>query len=261
MSILILNGRASAPKPNELLVVNKHHRFEPPVINGLMPTDISINGLDRMPILNGCVLNLPLYHPILSPSTFKSLDAYQHSCTVTGALWTPQGRTLAGAGNIVVPDVFADIGTSNMAFGAWFKLTTWASNRSLVGSSVSDGGGISGFTLMWRTPNLMRLRWGQNDVILSSGLSTATWYHLFFVRTAVTGAGSVAFYLNGVEDATGNANGASLSTSGTFRLGSNGFTTAGWFFDGVIGEAWAYIRAPSAAEIKHIYQATRWRYL
>ena len=51
-------------------------------------------GKRRFKLDPSLVLYLPLYE--LDGSSFRSRDAYGHLATVTGALWTPQGRTLMG---------------------------------------------------------------------------------------------------------------------------------------------------------------------
>jgi hypothetical protein len=50
------------------------------------------------------VLYLPLWSADLKGDSFYSKDSYAHLCTVTGALWTPQGRHFDGVDDkIAVP--------------------------------------------------------------------------------------------------------------------------------------------------------------
>ena len=65
------------------------------IANGLPPYDFPTNGL---------VLYIPLWHRSLSGGSFESIDQYMHVCTVTGATWSPSGRTFGTDKLITVPD-------------------------------------------------------------------------------------------------------------------------------------------------------------
>ena len=66
------------------------------------------------------VLYLPLYQP--DGASFASRDAYGHLCTVTGALWTPQGRTFDGADDII------DLGNNVQTVLDAFEIMNYPSN-------------------------------------------------------------------------------------------------------------------------------------
>lgn len=254
MSILILNGRTSRTKPNQDLLINRHDRFEPPIINGLMSTDIAINGLDRLPVLSGCVLNLPLYHPLLSPSSIKSLDANQHVGTVHGALWTPGGRIFDGDDDITVADsALWDFGTGDFTWSIWVKLT---------------GAGVQGILslipeatrfVMYSYNNAMNL-WdaigsanhGWGDITIPDN----TWGYYTLRRTS----GILSMAKNGNFSATTS----SCATDVTGRTGvSLGWSGLGGseYLIGTMGEALIHNLALANAKVVQSYLATKWRYL
>ena len=62
------------------------------------------------------VLYLPLYE--LDGASFMSKDAYGHLCTVTGALWTSQGRDFDGIDDsITLPTAFDSL--TDLTLEAW----------------------------------------------------------------------------------------------------------------------------------------------
>ena len=67
------------------------------------------------------VLWLPLYRK--DGDTILSSDGYGHLCTVTGALWTPQGRTFDGASYISIPNHASLNITEAISLEAWVYYT------------------------------------------------------------------------------------------------------------------------------------------
>ena len=212
------------------------------------------------------VLYLPLW--ALKDSPIKSVDAYKHTCTVTDALWRPNGRLFAGAGHITVPDHTAfDIVTALTAL-QWVNCTN-------VGS-VADETAIS----KYRTIGGKR-EWGMVK-ILSSGkvaiifgdpsdgtfegtrqtnnvvLSNTTWALVGFTYAA----GTVVIYVDGAVVVSATVEGAIPITlyNGTSDvvIGANGASQSKW--TGILGEGWVYSRALTAQEVQHNYLTTRWRY-
>src|SRR3990172_13167350 len=65
------------------------------------------------------VFYVPLYE--LDGTTFQSKDAYGHLCTVTGALWRPQGRDFDGTDDVIsAPDHNALDITGTVTLISWF---------------------------------------------------------------------------------------------------------------------------------------------
>ena len=80
--------------------------------NGLDPYGFSTNGL---------VMYLPLW--ALKGGSFKSVDAYKHTCSVAGAIWKPDSRQFDGTDDkIVIPF------TSDLDFGDLdtYTIIVWA---------------------------------------------------------------------------------------------------------------------------------------
>jgi len=257
MSILILNGKTSRTKPNQDLLINKHDRFEPPIINGQMPTGIAINGLYRLPVLNGCVLNLPLYHPILSASPFKSLDAYAHVCTVTGATWGSQGRIFDGTDDVINCGSAAtlDALTGNMTVEAWINPTTYG--------EVDYGAVFSKETIRLNVRPTERASFSIWVGATEKAATTATgavplgaWTNL----VTVFNGSNVLIYANLVL-VTGSATAGPIDdhSANNFLIGDT--VASNKCFNGLIGEVRIYNRALTALEIQQNYLATKWRYV
>src|SRR3989304_5596886 len=65
---------------------------------------------------------------------FLSDDAYGHLCTVTGALWTPQGYSFDGDDYITVPHHTAInfSKTSSFGVGSWINISSLAATRTII---------------------------------------------------------------------------------------------------------------------------------
>uniref|UniRef100_A0A6M3KFZ5 Putative structural protein n=1 Tax=viral metagenome TaxID=1070528 RepID=A0A6M3KFZ5_9ZZZZ len=259
MSILILNGKTSRVRPNQDLLVNKHDRFEPPIINGYMPTDVAINGLHRLPILSGCVLDLPLYHPILSPSSFKSLDANQHSCTVTGAIWLPQGRTFDGNDDYIeatCPQL--DFTTGAFSGVIWVYLDAIGAYSYLMarGFAAADGWFFMIEAGGYLEINTSQAGANQQSYSAAGTVTTGSWLCLGFTRDGAV----CKVYINGVDSTAGSgAHINPLTSARTLKIGVDDNLASD--LDGLVGEVQVYNRALSSAEILRNYQSTKWRYL
>ncbi len=263
MSILILNGKAANSKPNDQLKVNSYCRTIPPIINGLMPMGVTINSIDRPPVLSGCVLNLPLWHPLLSASTFTSLDTTGASCTVTGAIWTPQGRTFDGDDKIEcgASSVF-DFGLNSFTYWTWFEGTTLAS-RAII-CKKKDGSPYTGSKLGLTTTGKGTLYTydnvsGTEEIIGSTTLTDGKFHLLMGIRDMT--ALRLYLYVDGVSDATPVVITGRNVTIITEQLGiGRSEDGSGLFFTGGIGEVGVANNASSAGDAMRHLQATKWRY-
>lgn len=268
---VILNGRMSSVAPDEAVVINRAARFQPPIINGLMPTDVTINGLARPPILNGCVLYLPFYHSKLSrpaPASFKSLDAWKHGVIVTGALWTPQGRRFNGTTDkIIVPgfhSVLTDLLTLTYLVWVKFDAPYGEINPFLIGKEIA-----------FAPANWLYVNAANQDVVLDRGFAdtnlsansengvvvAGTWVN---IGATIDSNKLPRIYIDGLEISSyvnQRAGVGALTTDASARFivgNSQGLLRA---LDGQIGEVLVYNRALSEAEIQQAFQATKWRYL
>lgn len=214
-------------------------------------------------------LYLPLWHPELTGNTIISKELDAISCTVTGAVWTRQGRQFDGIDDLIALSTNVTKGLSALTIIAWVKPSDKSNNISIVSDYVSDvntsvsfmledypttsefrpGLSLKGETTAWSYAN------GTGGVRWPYGV----WYHL-----AVTWDGTIRrFYVNAVPDGTANYSDTQLKTNPTAptTLGRDSFlpTPTGYLL-GIYGEVLIYERALSAFEILHNYLAAKWRY-
>jgi len=254
---IILNGRTSNIAPNEPLRINRTARFIPPNINGLMQTDISINGLTRRPTLAGCVLDLPLYLPTKQASPFTSVDNNAHVCTVTGAIWTPQGRTFGGTDDVINcgSATSLDALTGNMTVSAWVNPTSVGENnygrildKTTINFEISPGN-RSLFSLTVGAVG----KYAQGAV---NSLPLGSWSHVVGVFNGT----NVLIYTN-LTLVTGSATEGPVDAHSAvdLRIGDNAASNSS--FDGLIGEVRVYDQiAFNQLDVGRDFQLTQWRY-
>ena len=201
------------------------------------------------------VLYLPLYQ--LDGSSFASRDAYGHLCTVTGAVWRPNGRYFDGTDDAI------DIGnptalriTGQITIEAWVKTPdntrTW---QGIVGKI--SGAGARSYAIAFLTNDAeVRISPDGTATVASTHsnvISNDTWYHL----VGVADGANVTAYLN-AGGATPAAVTSIFDSITDVRIGK----TFAYYnaFQGDIGEVRIYNRALTPLEIQHNYLATKWRY-
>lgn len=204
------------------------------------------------------VLYLPLYE--LDGDSFMSRDAYGRLAIVTGALWTPQGRTFDGVDDLIS---VAD----NDAFDPGdFTMSTWTKQNAFAGGywerafiAHDTTGGTTNKWLFAHTGSATIFEWVNtwptSPALTSNAwtLSAGVWYQIGVTRQGST----FTFYKDGV------ANGTASSAVGLANVAVP--LTIGWAeatkkYDGTIGEVLIYNRALTPAEIQNIYLATKWWY-
>ena len=184
-------------------------------------------------------------------SQFTSDDAYGHLATVTGALWTPQGRSFDRV------DDFISVGNpvslqlaTTLTIGFWGKLNVLdASNQRGVSKEEA-------YALTIRNTNLPSVQLGAGDpVVVQSpeAISINTWYNFTFTYDGTTGI----IYVNGINKNSAVV-GYSPNQTNSVLLGKHSAGVELW--GGLIGEVFIYNRALSAGEIQHNYLATKWRF-
>lgn len=201
------------------------------------------------------VLYLPLHR--LDGASFMSKDAYGHLCTVTGALWKPNGRDFDG-------DDYIDCGhdaSLNLADAytveMWIKITDyppdgWATLLRKGAGNPKDNNylinltstGIAGFVVGNGTNNVSRA---------FGTLSKNIFYHL----TAVFTTTDLRVYLDGEQVGDPVATGWSAVTNANDCLLASIWSH---YFEGLIGEARIYNRALTPLEVQNNYLSTKWRY-
>ena len=221
------------------------------------------------PIPRGCVLYAPLWAPGLSGPVFKSVDAYGHTCTVTGALWTPDGRlfdevddklsiphatsidnVFTGGGTLVAWINPASDGGNNQAHIA-IKASGWFWNIQ------SEAAGYTKSRLyIWRVGD--DGYWDLVDAVIPLN----SWSHFAITYDADLVANNPIFYFNGAV--TANTEGQAPTdvmgddSGDDLYIGNRADGLRSW--DNLIGEFWGYNRILSVSEINAIRNATKWRY-
>ena len=203
--------------------------------------------------------SLVLYAPLHKKdgSSFMSDDAYGHLCTVTGALWTSQGRDFDG-----IDDVINCGNNPVLALQYPFTIEYWLKiiNRlatdasgNIVHKSYNFISRISyGATLAETKGAFFRITPNSN-FLTASYLPYPDWGHF----TTTFDGENIRFFINGQFDVA-HAHTDQLATS-TNEL-QIGFFVANERFVGSIGEVRIYNQALTPLEIQRNYLASKWRY-
>jgi len=211
------------------------------------------------------VLYLPLYE--LDGSSFASRDAYGHLCTVTGALWRPNGHYFDGADDrIAVADSAGsafDLITA-MTYEVWVKPGNGGDNYGRF-LSKTDANPYANRKVMLgkELADETNVRWEHSDLagggVLNSGAGAMVvdaWNH---VVGTYENSGQKFIYVNGASVASATQAGTVASTAGGVLWIGSLFATNQNFL-GDIGEVRIYNRGLTPQEIQHNYLATKWRY-
>jgi len=221
--------------------------YRPAVNNGYWAEDI---------ITNGLVLYVPCW--LYSGKKFPSVDAYKHTCTVTGAAWGLQGRTFGGVSDYIALGTNTALkledGTA-LSYILWVYVHT-LQDAMLVGAvtSATDSLGVG---LQGGGANFRLNKFGVEYAPASFNVPANT-------RTCL----GVSYTIN--SDLVYYKNGAAITTTTwaqTFTSAAQKTLGGHYFsgslsqpFDGVIGEVFGFNRFLTAAEHAHVYNTTRWRY-
>ena len=195
------------------------------------------------------VLYLPLYQ--LDGASFVSKDAHGHLCTVTGALWRPDGHYFDGADDNIEAPNHSSLQITQATLSSWIK--------------TSDAGAGYRGILTKTSAYVLNMRdnvFGSYDYVAnaarSSGVNTAddVWHLLVVTMDSGVASGS-GLWVDGELKAN-----VTLEVSGQSHPVVVGAATAAGAeaFGGTIGEARVYNRILTPQEIQNIYLATKWRY-
>ena len=203
------------------------------------------------------VLYLPLHQ--LDGASFISKDAYGHLCTVTGALWTPNGREFdASDDKITVPDHSVLDITDDLTVEGWVKLLNTGGNNSVMGKASTIWTQVSYLLQIFNHehPTFGLSSDGGVPSYLDSNVvvEADSWYHLVgtFARP------NRVIFIDGVQK-----NSDSWDNDihiGTADLYIGKYTGTSNTLDGMVGEVRIYNRALTPLEIQQNYLATKWRY-
>jgi len=202
--------------------------------------------------------SLVLYLPLWKRDGLSIIsdDAYGHLCTVTGALWTSQGRSFAGA-------EYIDCGNPEvLKLQNNFTVLAWARSTGAANQDVFSHAGetVSGWHLTLASAT--RVFTGDNFIAIINDINPGV--------NPLDGV----WRLWGMDRAADNTtrltmNGAVLDTdtyagtfgmTGNFQLGRRSLAQGNWLTGG-IGEVWVFNRGGMPeGEMVRLYQRTKWRY-
>ncbi len=229
--------------------------------NGLDPYGFSTEGL---------ALYLPLW-ALKNNVSIRSVDAYGHDCPVTNALWTPQGRTFAGADNIDITSMLSTVAsdTTGTLMG-WFNGSdmTPAGSQGLIIFGDADATELVGLLIQVTTGKLRG--WCYDAGVQQWDLTTdvAPAGNNICFHAALTHNGTAPIlYVNGVavaqtfDDLTDKTTWLNdLTGVDVVKIGEADFGVSNLFLTGGCNEAWIYEPALSAGEVLDNYKRTAWRY-
>ncbi len=203
------------------------------------------------------VLYLPLHK--LDGASIMSCDAYGHLCSVTGALWTPNGREFdASDDKITVPDHSVLDIADDLTVEGWVKLLNTGGNNSVMGKASTIWTQVSYLLQIWNNehPAFALSSDGGAPSSLDSTVTlvTDTWYHIVgtFARP------NRAIFIDGVQKNSDNWDNDIHIGTADLCIGKYAGNSA--TLDGMVGEVRIYKRALTLLEIQRNYLATKWRY-
>jgi len=205
------------------------------------------------------VLYLPLYE--LDGGTFKSKDAYGHLCTVSGALWRPNGRCLDGIDDQINTGLSTVLTT--FTWQAWIKTALPGTVAYPIAKRHIAHFRVNSDNTLWFSLNAPGGGGGSaaNQSKIVQSVDAVNWWNIAAVYNDNTDR-KIYLFLNG-QEVTYSIQ-AALTTaiaddiSETLRFGSYGNGEIYW--GGAIGEFREYNRALTPQEIQQNYLTTKWRY-
>jgi len=223
----------------------------------ITPADLKA---ERYILSPSCALYLPLWKQ--GGASLVSSDAYGHTCTVYGALWTPQGRSFDGDDYINIPASASLTLTTKLTWEAWMNLTAnpLAGQYPFIMGHRGGGNRPCMYIVPLTSIAHINLAVGVTDVdVIIGNIGLGSWKHLVMTYDGDLGSANIKTYLGGVFQNSGDQPGSLANTNTNLQLGAD--TWYGNYLNGRIGEVLICNRVFSAAEIQHNYLATKWRYV
>jgi len=235
---------------------------------------ISVVETDNLtPVSDNLVFNAPLWQPECDADPFTSIDAYEHSCDVNGAVWSSSGYSFDGTDdNIIVTDA----ASIQNIFDGGGTLIFWINADSAGEGGYGNicfkrGAGFVGYFLrtFGEAGGKVKLSFYQDFNTTDGGWNTSSTEVTLGVATQVAVtydnsdvANDPIVYVNGssvalteylTPEGTRESDAGNNLYIGANRAGSE-------TFDGTIGEVLGYNRVLTPAEIARNFNATKSKY-
>lgn len=204
------------------------------------------------------VLYLPLYE--LDGASIKSKDAYGHLCTVTGALWRPNGHYFDGSDDNIASGAHTALAIADaITLEIWLNPDTTSGTKTVLEANTGASTGITlninqggaGEMQGW----LYRVGLGWFGTPGTAVLTAGQFSHLVITYDRV----NFKEYADGVfQDETAATEAIEVGATHSAQVGTD--YAGNNDFQGIIGEVRIYNRALTSIEIQHNYLATEWRY-
>ena len=213
----------------------------------------------KLSIDNGLVLYVPMHET--DGSNLMSRDAYGHACTVTGALWRPDGRYFDGTDDKIIGG-FDALTDYPFTLAAWIKAdvpgyvaafsigNNTNTSRNFYIGQADDSSGKASVWVRNQTPYKI---FSANSIIDSS------WHYLVGLYYSPT---KREMYLDAhYEGHSTNYTGTYASVGvNELAIGCIARSTHACFWPGNVGEVFIYNRTLTPQEIRYNHVATKWRY-
>jgi hypothetical protein len=215
--------------------------------------------------------NLVLYLPLhqLDGVEFMDRSHHGHKAVVTGALWTPQGRSFDGVDDTINCGLSTAFFAARGGFGCWVK--PLRANPDIYGEAfLLYGNNVNNLlAIVWRSENRLFVinRWGaeappfrwNNEANPSDVIPLNEWSHIMLTQDGV----APKLYINGILNRTiavGNDLTAWTSAATTLRAFRVVYNSAKRYPQCIVSGVVVFNRAVTPLEIQNYYQVTRWRY-
>jgi hypothetical protein len=200
------------------------------------------------------VLYLPFYQ--LDGASFMSRGKCGHLCTVTGALWRPEGRYFDGVDDKINcgtnPTIIA---LPEFSLGFHIRFKDLAADRGIWNWSSTQEIGV-------RATTAGAIYWYCNCSLGWSAFSTpagavqaGTWHSIWLTWKSTR----VEIHVDGVS-LHSTADPGTLNGWNKFEIGWERAASPDSFLKGDLGEVWLFNRYLTLPERQHIDWCSRWRY-
>lgn len=206
-------------------------------------------------------LYLPLYDTRLKDTQFLSMESHGHLCTVTGALWTSQGRSFNGVGDYITIENHASLDlTGDYTIIFWVNLSSLGSTQYVINKKIDANNGyaiafyrlLAGAGANW---NVLNKQAGVSTQRGTGNLSYQNSLNVWKCLAARVASGVISFFDAGQSVTLGAIGGWAYSTDTDLILGKLGGAASS--LNGKLPVVRIILSALSDGEILNIFNQKR----